>query len=229
MKKKHILLAVSGFAVMLAVVGSIYAILIADDETPNHVTVGEDIITVEEGTTDFVPPDDPNDPFRKLVQITNKGNIPCYVRVAIEFSDDKIRDITYFSYENPNAEETPSVSDESWKLAKITDDSDSEYFINDLPDGWVYITESGDILQTEDAETLSDLGGYFYYTKPVAAGKSTDALIAWVRTAFETDADMVAYDIFVYSESVQTVEAATGEEYKDYLSAWKSILNANQS
>lgn len=70
---------------------------------------------------DFAPPSiKNNEPFIKDVRIGNSGTEDCYVRVRLEFSDSKYRDITDFSYDGTVYTDAASYSG------------------NFLPEGWIY-------------------------------------------------------------------------------------------
>lgn len=81
-----------------------------------------------------------------------------------------------------------------------------------LPDGWVKGTGA-----------LSD---YYYYTTPVAPGKSTTAIINQVKTTFESKKEKFDYDIYVKSESVQTKYTVDGVT-KDF--TWEEAWNSKVS
>ncbi len=211
-QKKTILAVVSG-AVLISLVGVLFAYFGAKDAEPNLIGIGEDNITVEET---FVPPKQTSDPFayRKLVKIKNTGTIPCYIRVRLEFSNSEVQNIASFSAENQKNSDTAPDST-AFKSAKIKEGDD--YYINNLPDGWVYVWE-----KSQQDPTVTQ--GYYYYTKPVASEKETSALISWIRMNYEDSSVQIqAHDVYVYSESVQTVNASTGETYADWKDAWHSF------
>lgn len=93
---------------------------------------------------------------------------------------------------------------------------------NHLPSGWVY--ESG-----------GTLGGYYYYTKGLAVGASTSALITNVRTTFKSndvnrktqDINKTArgYDIYVYVEGLQQKSLDASKTHTSYSDAWTAFLN----
>ncbi|MBE6872574.1 MAG: hypothetical protein E7493_01455 [Ruminococcus albus] len=218
-KKKKTAAAVSVGVLMLAAIGAVLAYFGAKDKKPNLVGVGEDKINVSEV---FTPPDQTNDFFyRKLVQIDNTGSVPCYVRVRLEMSDSDIQSKASFSADM--REEAPNVSDDGYddflatfRKAEVGEDTeDTKYYINDLPEGWVYVREDS---PTEPSVTA----GYYYYTKPVEAGESTKELLSWVHMDY-SGTEPAAHDVYVYAESVQTVRASDGTDYTaDEQDGWKS-------
>ena len=208
-EKKNVLAIVSG-AVLISLVGVLFAYFGANDAEPNLIGIGEDKVTIKET---FVPPKQTSDPFayRKLVKIKNTGTIPCYIRVRLEFSNSEVQNIASFSAENQGNSDTAPDST-AFKSAEIKEGDD--YYINNLPDGWVYVWE-------KNIQDPTVTQGYYYYTQPVASEKETSALISWIRMDYDsTGAEIQAHDVYVYSESVQTVDAGTGEAYADWKTAW---------
>ena len=203
-KKKKTLLAAVSVAVVAALVGIVWAYFGAKDQEPNLVGVGEDDISVAET---FTPPEQTDDPFkyRKLVKIENTGSIPCYVRVRLEFSNSDVQ-----SYASFSADETDSPADETFYSADI---NASAPYISNLPDGWVYV---------KDQSTDDPTAGYYYYKNPVAPNGATAALISWVKMNYNGE-EIQAHDIYVYSESVQTIDPNTGAAYADWKTAWNKF------
>ena len=209
-KKKNVLAAVSG-VVLLCAAGVLLAYFGAKDKESNMVGVGEDKIVVTEA---FTQPNQEQDfKYRKLVKIKNTGEIPCYVRVRLEFSNSEVQNCASLSAANQgDADDAPA--DDTFKSAKIGQENDC--YINNLPEGWVYVWD-------ESTVSPDVTHGYYYYTKPVAPGESTDALISWVRMQYEDTSMIQAHDVYVYAESVQTVDANTGTEFTDWKNAWHSF------
>lgn len=203
-KKKKTLLAAVSAAVIIAIVGVILAYFGAKDEEPNLVGVGENDISVAE---EFTPPEQTNEPFkyRKLVKIENTGSIPCYVRVRLEFSNSDVQSCASFS-----ADETDTPADSTFYSADI---NASNPYISNLPAGWEYV---------KDQSTDDPTAGYYYYKTPVDPESSTAALISWVKMNYDGN-EIQAHDIYVYSESVQTIDPTTGTDYDDWKAAWKGL------
>lgn len=88
MRKKRLVIVslLSCLGLVGASFGLTYAFLFADTAKPNVFTVGKNEVEIEE---DFEPPTDLEKctGFKKVVQIKNTGNISCYVRVRVDFSD----------------------------------------------------------------------------------------------------------------------------------------------
>lgn len=211
-KKKKALLAAGAVAVVALIAGVLIAYFANKDEEPNLITVGEDEITVTEV---FTPPKQEADyKYRKLVKIENTGSIPCYIRVRLDFSNSAVESAASFSAANQGKDDT-APDNSTFKSAQIKTGTD--YYINNLPEGWVYVWE-------ENTVTPTVTNGYYYYKKAVEPGKATDALISWIRMNYGT-AEIQAHDVYVYSESVQTVDPNTGTAYADWMTAWNSFAN----
>lgn len=93
----------------------------------------------------------------------------------------------------------------------------AESYVLNLPEGWVYISDGL-------------MSGYYYYTKPVAPGLSTTALIDQIRipiTEESGDLDKVTdFEIIVYAESVQTKNSEG--QVIEYNSAWTDFLSKSK-
>lgn len=209
-KSKTILTIASG-AVLVSLVGVMLAYFIANDNEPNLVGVGEDKITVTEAFTQ--PAQEQEFKYRKLVKIKNTGSIPCYIRVRLEFSNSDVQNVASFSSENQRENDNPPP-DSSFKSAQIAEGEDD--YINNLPDGWVYIWEKNTV-------TPAVTNGYYYYTKVVKAGDATNALISWVKMNYLDEDDIQAHDVYVYAESVQTIDPNSGTAYTDWKAAWNGF------
>ena len=144
----------------------------------------------------------------------NTGTSEEFVRVYLDFSDSYVRDKAKIVYTKNGTQTSKSWSE----------------FINDLPIDWAYVSES-------DATDGALLGGYFYYTKKLAAGQTTPPLMDGVQTNFaasegDSNVDNIDdFDIVVYTETVQTTEInADGTEYtdSDWKPAWRSFLDLQQ-
>ena len=78
------------FCITLAAIafGCTYAYLTATDAAANKFTVGETVIEIKE---EFTPPDilEPGISFTKKPWVVNTGNLPCYIRMRADFSNNK--------------------------------------------------------------------------------------------------------------------------------------------
>ncbi len=208
-RKKGVIAAVSA-GVLIAVTGGVFAYFAAKDGKANLVRVGEDTISVDESFDQ--PEQTQNFAYRKLVKIDNTGSVPCFVRVRLEFSDSAVQSAASFSSDKQGADDSVTVDDDDIDFYPA-DPADDNAYAKHLPEGWEYSTDDG----------------YYYYTAPVAAGESTSALISWVKMAYEDVTAIQAHDIYVYAESVQTVDPDTGEDYADpeltdgYKTAWRNF------
>ena len=204
MTKKKKLVTLWGSLGIAAVMSfSAYAYFADKDEKPNIVNVGEDSITITES---FTPPDQTK-PYKKVVKITNTGTIPCYVRARLEFSDSKFEKIAFFSHDDPDVYPTDSTD------YYPADPGANDSYVKHLPDYWVY----------------NPADGYYYYTKAVKPEKDTTALLTWVKMNYQNGTKAEAHDIYVYSESVQTIDPKTGAAYTDYKDAWTTFADASFS
>ena len=91
-KKEIIILIVACLAVLFMSFGVTYAFLTAKDEKINSLVVGENKIQVVENTAGTIgSPDEltPGMVITKEPHIVNTGNLPCFVRARIDFSDNK--------------------------------------------------------------------------------------------------------------------------------------------
>ena len=102
-------------------------------------------------------------------------------------------------------------------VSKVSPDGTNYYtmeeFKNHLPEGWVYV-DSG------------NMGPYYYYKNVIEVGASTPKLLHSVKTTFADPADIENYNIYVYAESVQTLDkngnAFTGADA--WRTAWTEYL-----
>ena len=83
---------------------------------------------------------------------------------------------------------------------------DQDSYRQHLPEGWVYREDDG----------------YYYYTKILEPGKSTQNLIHSIKTSFETEAEVNGFDVIVYEETAQ-VKDPLGRSYGEegYLTCWE--------
>ena len=213
MKKRNLItkfVGISVVSILLLLVGCVVFAYFTDNNTKdNTVTPAENIIDVSE---DYTPPTEQiigdNNIYKKEITISNNGNTPCYIRVYMDFSDSKVRNRSYLSND-------PKKSAESFYSAKR--ETTGETYIAKLSEvapNWAFVPDSDD----------SPLAGYYYYTKLVPVGQSTEPLFTYVNTYNETNDDIQQYDIIVYSESIQKSDI-DGKEYDDYVDAWTDFLS----
>jgi predicted ribosomally synthesized peptide with SipW-like signal peptide len=297
MKRKQAGKAALLLAVAAVLIGGVYAYLTDSTQTQqNTLLLGENEIEVVETFDPDTAVETGDNIYDKKVQVKNTGNVDCYVRIYVGFTDEYARKVsgfagaktdgTYYStiYDNQveipdptlattaasgNVEESEDVEEsgdvgesEDREEAEEADDGDSSadtvetywasvdepdldehrenppedlsMYVNPepytwhLPDGWVYepeqqhmtwnvATDSEDSDDSEDssesgaelsAEEIAKnvkiaMGGWFYYTEPLAPGELTPALFDKVRTYFADENLVTPYDIIVYAESVQ--------------------------
>lgn len=205
MKRKKLILIILSLAVVLAVIGITLAYFTANKSVDNAITIGKNEIEVSE---DFVPPAEQttDTKYKKQISVVNTGNVDCYVRVYADFSDEAIREKSYFS--NDTDMETAQY------YSAVRDMTNDNTYVNHLPEGWVFVP---------DNSSETKLAGYYYYTEPIKPNESTPPLFTFVRTEYDNANDIKQYDIIVYSESVQTTDSS-GNEYADYTAAWNDFL-----
>ena len=177
---------------------------LTDNEThSNAISVGDvrfDLID------EYPEPPEPdlNEQFVKRIAITNTGDIPCFVRIFVEFSNNKVS-----------------------QYASVTADGTNYYtwadFKNHLPANWVYIPyeETGD---------NAKIGGYFYYTEPLPVGETTSYLTQGFKVTFPKQKEVLPYEINVYAEALQTlnhnaVEYTGTSAYRD---AWLEFISRKE-
>lgn len=230
--KKPLLICVLCCLVSLVGIGSTYAYLTDNERHANTLSTGHTLNRINETfssptmnvgdniynkivTVENVQSTDNNvisfNQARKnasgtgIDSISNNENGKVFVRVAAEFSTQWSRDHSWISSD---------VSGTTW--CKASD------YINHLPANWVYIPSQQDDPTNGDAL----LGGYYYYTRSIAPGESTTALMSRVKTTYSKSVDIEAYNIFLYAESVQAFDK-TGVAVSDdnWRSAWEELLN----
>ena len=114
-KRRRMRLLAGAAAVIAAAVtiGGIFAYYTSHQQMTNTFTVGQNTSKI---TEEFDPEPD-QDVYKKAVQIENTGNVPCYVRVYVAFSDEEVAGISQFS---PDGKSYYPVSE----------------YAKHLPDGW---------------------------------------------------------------------------------------------
>ncbi len=90
-KKKIWIAAAACLLVMVMAFTGTYAYLITHDRLVNSFRVGETVIEIVEK---FTPPPElaPGSSFDKKVQVKNTGNLPCYARIRVDFSDSRAQE-----------------------------------------------------------------------------------------------------------------------------------------
>ena len=203
-----------------------YAYLTDHGTMKNVFTIGN----VEHKTDEnFTPPRklEKETSFKKEVKIKNTGEVPAFIRVYVGFTDGFVEDRSMVSADpvsKADADKTYFTPETKDITIEYTNDDETSketvtytpYYKSDALKalGWVY-DDSGD----------PDLGGWYYYTKAVPAGESTDYLFRTVKTVFQKKDDIRPYSINVYSESVQALDF-DGNPYSDsdYKKAWEEYI-----
>lgn len=194
MKKKRLIIPIV-LVTMIVIALTAYAYLKDNGGLQNKVSIGENTVGIDEN---FEPPKElksGDNIFKKEIQIENTGNIECYVRVFLDFSDSTVKDAAQMQA----TEDGPYINA-------------AEYEKNP-PDGWAYIPIS-------ENETL---GGYYYYKEPIQPGETTNLLLNQVKVRFDSDADIKDFDIIVSADSVQT-KNKDGKAFDDYESCWNEYM-----
>ena len=187
------------FGVLLAFVlniRGIYAYLTDNGDITNKIAVGENSIEIEE-IFNRPPLETGTNKIVKDVKIKNNGNIPCFIRVIMEFSDNDVRNESTMSSDGVNF-------------------YPEEQFRENLPSGWVYVNSD---------ESISP--GYYYYTLPVGVGDSTSSLLKFINTTFSSEDKVEPFDVLVYAESIQTLDKDGNEFTGDsaWRNAWAEYIN----
>lgn len=176
---------------------------LTDSETGvNIMSVGENEVTIEETVEEL-----DGSSWHKAVQIENTGDVPCYLRVYMEFEKSEIADMSMISTDNRA----------TWKTVA--------QFKNSPGTNWVYVPY-------ETTGDNSKIGGWYYYTQVLQPGDKTSHLMTDVKTDF-TDATEIPDDIkiTVLAQSRQTLDndgvAFTGST--PWKSAWLELHNESES
>lgn len=217
--KKLVIICACALGVLLLCVGVTLAYLGAAKKEENKVVVGKGDVSIEESDWSQPSTQSMENTDNKSVDVKNTGTVPCFVRVYMEFSDSEVASVASVQGGNDN-------NYYAWESFKTT----LANATNTVSTDWKYVNSD---------TTNTKLNGYFYYTKPVASEASTTELIRSVKTDYNgndnTDSNIdkiKAYDIIVYSETVQTIGTdgtdygATGYTSTNggWYDAWASFL-----
>lgn len=187
----------------------------------NHfISIGTNEISI---TETYKPPKELKagaNVYQKSVTIKNTGTTSAFIRVFLDFSDYVAGSRSYFAIDKPgkvSIEDGATVEEAKEAIEAAGFIAYDDFYTADTErNEWIYIPEDED----------TELGGYFYYTGIVDAGKSTDELIDSVCTYFENAESVEPYQIYVYAESVQTYDK-DGRAFEDgqWREAWEEFLN----
>lgn len=187
----------------------------------NHfISIGTNEISI---TETYKPPKELKtgaNVYQKSVTIKNTGTTSAFIRVFLDFSDYVAGNRSYFAIDKPgkvSIEDGATVEEAKEAIEAAGFIAYDDFYTADTErNEWIYIPEDED----------TELGGYFYYTGIVDAGKSTDELIDSVCTYFENAESVEPYQIYVYAESVQTYDK-DGRAFEDgqWREAWEEFLN----
>ena len=117
--KKGAFLIAGMLAIGTASYGATAAYLSGSEGSANTFYVANNRITVDENFPTPEPLTEGENIFTKDVKIKNTGNVPCFVRVFVDFSDDNIRGVSEISPDG-------------------TDYYSFDEYILHLPSGWIY-------------------------------------------------------------------------------------------
>ena len=198
--KKKIFTYIGIFTVVtvLAVPLAVFAYLRSKpDVTHNTVKIEQVKETIEETFPAVEKQVQYNNEFQKEIAVKNNGTAPCFVRVYMQFSDSRIKDISKFS----------DADEENFRAW-------DEYINYIKSKNWEYLPES---------EENGNLGGYFYYKSPLNPEDSTGLLLKKVRTDYLDSEQISEFQIIVYSETVQAVDDQ-GSIIADCKEAWRQFL-----
>ena len=191
MKRKRTVAIVAFFAVALIVTLTALTLGFLGDSVfiDNKFIIGRNKSKVEEETDNYSQTNGTKN-YKKEVTVKNEDNVPCYVRVFMDFSNSDAEAKSKFSNksaeENPEATDFYTNSDYKTELAKAT---------NTVAEKWMYVPD-----------TDATLGGYYYYKIPIDPGTSTDTLIKQVQV--NNQSEIKDFNILVYSETVRADDPA---------------------
>ena len=201
MKKKRVA-AIAATVCAAAIALTAYAYLNDNSAISNKMSIGENTVQINETYEAPKQLQEGANTIKKEVQVQNTGNIECYVRVFLDFSDSTIKDKSVMSGDG---------------VSRV---SPAEFYSNP-PKGWFYVP-------LEDDEVL---GGYFYYTEPLQPGESTNKLLSEVVVTFASMAETKDFDIIVSTDSVQTKDnngkEFAGEGEAKCKACWNEYLRKN--
>ncbi len=209
--KKLLFLFLCTIAAFLLCVGVTLAYLGTTQIKENNVTIGKDNAVVTESNWTKPETQQMENSTDKSVAVTNTGTVPCFIRVYMDFSDSKVAKLAKVKGADGN--------DHSWDDFKTELVKDT----NTYSEKWKYVISASN----------DNLNGYFYYTEAVDPNGRTTELIKAVMTDYngnnndDSNIDKIrAYDIIVYSETVQTIDT-DGTDYgtgNDWYTAWDKFL-----
>jgi len=233
MKKRNILITALAILTVTVLVGGIYAYLSDKDDVENKIIVAENKVEItEEFPEQPVQKSGEND-YTKQVAVTNTGNVPCYVRVFIDFPDADISKRAYLSYDEENYyafalgtdDALPTANDDNTvQSVGLTDEQEESItlyrnlyknFIDTLTkvhasdtDYWIY--DSND--------------GFYYYTGKLDAGQTTENLFNKVLIYNDSGKGQTPRDteMYVYTESIVTQDI-NENIYANYREAWDNF------
>lgn len=222
LKKQNIIKAIFPIVVALIAsisVGAFFSYFTHARKLANTFTVGNNAIAIAE---DFDPPNELTagiNIYTKKVQIENIGTTNAFVRVYAAFSDSDIADVSFIAASKPkdisiDADATFDAVTNVMENAGYKTSAD--FWKESGPSNdWIYIPKDENV----------NLGGYFYYTKPVVSGKVTTELMNTVATWFQDENDIKDYELIIYAESIQTADKSGAYfDDADYLDAWTEYL-----
>ena len=99
--KKRIIVVIACIIALATIVGTTYAYLSGKDNANNPISVGENTIEVDE---EFELPKElvPGISYTKSPKVTNTGNMDCYVRMCVYYSDESVSRYTTINFDTTN-------------------------------------------------------------------------------------------------------------------------------
>lgn len=155
--------------------------------------------------------------FKKTASVKNTGEVPCFVRIRLKFSDSGIEDAIYISGTvREDAYDKDGTRYYKYKKA-AGDKDDTEYFADHLPGGWMYI----DVTDTEYPE---DMRGYYYYIPPVSPGKETlSPLVTYFRIDYGDEDKVRSFDVDIEVDCIKATDSK-GNLYEKAIEAGQDSL-----
>lgn len=186
MKKKLIILCAACALVCMCSFGVTYAYLKTETSATNSFVVGENSIKVEENyeTVMTLGPGIVN----KDPKVTNTGNIPCYVRMRVDFSDGNAK---------------------KFCTLQITDDKKGDW-VYCSADGYYYYTK---VLEPNDS--TEPLFTSVCISETATSGDSEQTETGTSDSSEQTEtAKLSAFNINVYAESKQAADLGKDDTYQ---------------
>ena len=199
--KRRVLIAVLACVLAGAGIVGVVAWLTASGQVENSFEIGTVIPEInEDGPTDGTPFEE-GDSVKQNVDVTNKGNVPIYVRAQVNI---------YWQDANGN---------QLWDEPGIVE----EIPIGIIPDGTLYmgddVYESIPTFELDSGAWVKGADGYYYWTLPLDPETTTSVLIDEFKLYHAPDDGRT----LVCDVSVQAIQADPADAVLD---AWRNAVES---